>query len=168
MGYQESYQRSIQDPQGFWSDAARAIDWYKPWDTVLDDSNPPFYRWFAGAELNTCYNALDRHVAAGRGDQDALIYDSPVTDTKTRFTYLELLDQVSHVAGALTAMGIEKGDRVIIYMPMVPETVMAMLACARSTLSYSAGLRRASWPRVSTMRNPKPFCPPPAVSRSAR
>jgi len=131
MGYQESYQRSLQDPQGFWSDAARAIDWYKPWDTVLDDSNPPFYRWFAGAELNTCYNALDRHVAAGRGDQDALIYDSPVTGTKTRFTYLELLDQVSHVAGALTAMGIEKGDRVIIYMPMVPETVMAMLACAR-------------------------------------
>jgi len=131
MGYQESYQRSIQDPQGFWGDAARAIDWYKPWDTVLDDSNPPFYRWFAGAELNTCYNALDRHVAAGRGDPDALIYDSPVTGTKTRFSYLELLEQVSHVAGALTAMGIEKGDRVIIYMPMVPETVMAMLACAR-------------------------------------
>ncbi len=131
MGYQESYQRSLQDPQGFWSDAARAIDWYKPWDTVLDDSNPPFYRWFAGAELNTCYNALDRHVAAGRGDQDALIYDSPVTGTKTRFTYLELLEKVSHVAGALTAMGIAKGDRVIIYMPMVPETVMAMLACAR-------------------------------------
>ncbi|MGB5211016.1 MAG: propionyl-CoA synthetase [Gammaproteobacteria bacterium] len=131
MGYQESYQRSMQDPQGFWSDAARAINWYKPCDKVLDESNPPFYRWFAGAELNTCYNALDRHVAAGRGDQNALIYDSPVTDTKTRFTYLELLDQVSHVAGALAGMGIRKGDRVIIYMPMVPETVMAMLACAR-------------------------------------
>jgi len=131
MGYQASYRRSLDDPEGFWGDAAGAVDWYKPWDKVLDDSDAPFYHWFRGAELNTCYNAIDRHVVAGRGSQDALIYDSPVTDTKTRITYLELQDKVSHVAGALRGMGVAKGDRVIIYMPMVPETVMAMLACAR-------------------------------------
>ncbi|MGD8976755.1 MAG: propionyl-CoA synthetase [Gammaproteobacteria bacterium] len=131
MGYQASYKRSLDDPQGFWGDAAAAVDWIKPWDRVLDDSRPPFYRWFAGGELNTCYNAIDRHVAAGQGSRVALIYDSPVTDTKARFTYLEMQDKVARVAGALRAMGVEKGDRVIIYMPMVPETVMAMLACAR-------------------------------------
>jgi len=131
MGYQASYRRSLDDPEGFWGDAAGAVDWYKTWDKVLDDSDAPFYHWFRGAQLNTCYNAIDRHVVAGRGSQDALIYDSPVTDTKTRITYLELQDKVSHVAGALRDMGVEKGDRVIIYMPMVPETAMAMLACAR-------------------------------------
>jgi len=131
MGYQASYKRSLEDPQEFWGDAAAAVDWIKPWDKVLDDSRPPFYRWFAGGELNTCYNAIDRHVAAGQGSRVALIYDSPVTDTKARFTYLEMQDKVARVAGALRAMGVDKGDRVIIYMPMVPETVMAMLACAR-------------------------------------
>ena len=131
MGYRESYKRSLDDPQEFWAEAAAAVDWIKPWEKVLDDSRPPFYRWFSGGELNTCYKAIDRHVAAGQGSRTALIYDSPVTDTKARFTYLELQDRVARVAGALRAMGVEKGDRVIIYMPMVPETVMAMLACAR-------------------------------------
>ena len=95
MGYQASYRRSLDDPEGFWGDAAGAVDWYKTWDKVLDDSDAPFYHWFRGAELNTCYNAIDRHVVAGRGSQDALIYDSPVTDTKTRITYLELQDKVA-------------------------------------------------------------------------
>jgi propionyl-CoA synthetase len=129
--YAEAYRRSLDDPEGFWGDAAKAIDWDKPWDRVLDQSNPPFYRWFKGARLNTCYNALDRHVERGRADQTALIYDSPVTNTIKRFTYRELRDDVAKLAGALQAHGVKKGDRVILYMPMVPEAVMAMLACAR-------------------------------------
>src|ERR1700722_12889772 len=129
--YAEEYRRSLADPGGFWGEAARAIDWEKSWDRVLDKSNPPFYRWFKGARLNTCFNALDRHVERGRADQTALIYDSPVTDTIKRFSYQELRDQVAKLAGALQAHGVQKGDRVILYMPMVPEAVMAMLACAR-------------------------------------
>ncbi|MCP4993075.1 MAG: propionyl-CoA synthetase [Gammaproteobacteria bacterium] len=131
MGYEESYRRSMEDPEGFWADAAKDIDWYKPYDRVLDDSNKPFYRWFSGGELNTCYNALDRHVANGRGDQAALIYDSPVTDTQRTYSYSELTDEVARFAGALTAQGVTKGDRVIIYMPMIPEAVIAILGCAR-------------------------------------
>ncbi len=131
MGYSDTYRRSLEDPEGFWGEAARDIDWTKPWDRVLDDSRPPFYRWFAGGELNTCYNALDRHVAGGRADQPALIYDSPVTGTVARYTYSELTDRVARLAGAIRSLGVEKGDRVVIYMPMIPETVMAMLACAR-------------------------------------
>ena len=129
--YEAAYSRSISDPDGFWGEAAGAIDWITPPTTVLDDTNPPFYRWFPGATLNTCFNALDRHVLGGRGDQVALYYDSPVTDTKERLTYAELLDRVSRFAGALASLGVEKGDRVVIYMPMVPEAVVAMLACAR-------------------------------------
>jgi propionyl-CoA synthetase len=129
--YDEIFQRSIKDPAGFWGEAAEAIDWYKKWDKVLDDSNLPFYRWFSGGELNTCYNALDRHVKGGRADQVALIYDSPVTDQIKKFTYRELLDLVSRFAGALKGLGITKGDTVIIYMPMVPQAAIAMLACAR-------------------------------------
>ncbi|NEX21200.1 propionyl-CoA synthetase [Thiorhodococcus mannitoliphagus] len=131
MGYQSVYDRSMSDPAAFWAEAAALIDWDKPWDQVLDESNPPFYRWFSGAKLNTCYNAVDRHVAAGRGDQAAIIYDSPLTDTKTTITYAELQDQVARFGGALKAQGVAKGDRVIIYMPMVPEAVVAMLGCAR-------------------------------------
>src|SRR5207237_6501177 len=101
------------------------------WELVLDDSRAPFYRWFTGGRLNTCYNALDRHVERGRADQIALIYDSPVTDTKASYTYRELRDLVATFAGALVAQGVERGDRVIVYMPMVPEAVIAMLACAR-------------------------------------
>jgi propionyl-CoA synthetase len=129
--YGEVFERSIRDPKGFWGEAAEAIDWYRKWDTVLDESNPPFYRWFSGGELNTCYNALDRHVNGGRADQAALIYDSPVTGVVRKYTYRELLDHVSRLAGVLRDHGVKKGDTVIIYMPMVPEAVMAMLACAR-------------------------------------
>lgn len=129
--YDESFRRSIDDPEGFWGEAAEAITWHKRWDKVLDSSTPPFYRWFTGGELNTCYNALDRHVENGRADQVALIYDSPVTKTIQKFTYRELLDEVSRFAGVLKNLGISKGDTVIIYMPMIPEAVIAMLACAR-------------------------------------
>ena len=129
--YQAIYKQWQADPQGFWAAAADDIHWYKKWDKVLDDSNPPFYRWFSGGMVNTCYNALDRHVETGRAEQFALIYDSPVTNTVKKFTYAELLDQVARFAGALRNQGIEKGDRVIIYMPAVPEAIIAMLACAR-------------------------------------
>lgn len=129
--YEEDYQRSLQDPDGFWADAAQDIIWTKPWDTVLDSSNPPFYKWFGGGELNTCYNCLDRHVDEGRGDQDALIYDSPMTGQIKKFTYSELTDTVARFAGGLAGLGVSKGDRIIIYMPMVPEAAIAMLACAR-------------------------------------
>jgi len=129
--YQEAYERSLRDPAEFWSEAAMGIDWYQPWKRVLDDSKRPFYRWFSGGVLNTCYNALDRHVEAGRGEQLALIYDSPVTRTIQRFTYVELRDRVARFAGALSRLGVRQGDRVLVYMPMVPEAVVAMLACAR-------------------------------------
>jgi propionyl-CoA synthetase len=129
--YAEVHQRSIQDPAGFWAEAAQNIDWTKKWDKVLDDSNTPLYRWFTGGELNTCHNALDRHVQGGRADQVALIYDSPVTNTIEKFTYKELRDQVANCAGALRDLGVKKGDTVIIYMPMIPQAVVAMLACAR-------------------------------------
>ncbi len=131
MRYEEVYQRSLTDPEGFWGEAAQAIHWDRTWDRVLDDSNPPFYRWFAGGMLNTCYNAVDRHVEAGRGDQIAIIHDSPVTASKRTISYAQLQDQVSRFAGALANLGVVKGDRVIIYMPMVPEAAIAMLACAR-------------------------------------
>jgi len=129
--YQNVYDRSISDPEGFWAEVAEDIHWYKKWDKVLDDSNKPFYRWFTGGELNTCYNCVDLHVENGRGDQAALIHDSPVTESKRIITYTELRDEVAAFAGALRAQGVGKGDRVIIYMPMVPEAAIAMLACAR-------------------------------------
>jgi propionyl-CoA synthetase len=129
--YQELYTRSLNDPEGFWGEAAEDITWIKRWDSVLDGSNPPFYRWFKGGVLNTCYNAVDRHVEAGRGEQNALIYDSPVTDTVQSITYSELRDQVARFAGVLRGLGVEKGDRVIVYMPMIPQAAIAMLACAR-------------------------------------
>ena len=129
--YQEVYARSLRDPDGFWAEAAEALVWDRRWDRVLDDARPPFYRWFAGGRLNTCYNAVDRHVAAGRGSQVALIHDSPVTGSVTTLTYRELLDQVARFAGVLRDHGVGYGDRVIIYMPMVPEALVAMLGCAR-------------------------------------
>ena len=130
-GYRELFEASVRDPSGFWAEAARAVSWTREPQRILDDTNPPFYRWFPDAELNTCANALDRHVADGRGDQPALIYDSPVTDTKRVYTYRELLDETARFAGALRGLGVGKGDRVVVYMPMVPEAVIAMLACAR-------------------------------------
>src|SRR5256884_6802817 len=121
-----------QKPSGsFMERAAEDIHWEKRWDRVFDDSRKPFYRWFTGGVLNTCYNALDLHIDRGRGKQRALVYDSPVTNTVRVFTYAELRDAVARVAGALRRQGIKKGDRVIVYMPMVPEAVVAMLACAR-------------------------------------
>jgi propionyl-CoA synthetase len=129
--YEEAYRRSLEDPQGFWGDASRLIDWNRQPNRILDHSNPPFTQWFVGGELNTCYNALDRHVERGREDRLALIYDSPVTGQVQRFTYRELRDAVARFAGVLRGLGVEKGDRVVVYMPMVPEAVIAMLACAR-------------------------------------
>jgi propionyl-CoA synthetase len=129
--YADAFRRSLDDPQGFWGEAAKAIDWYTEPGVVLDASSPPFYRWFPGGVLNTCFNALDRHVRDGRGGQAALIYDSPVTGTVRRFSYARLLGEVARFAGALRGLGVAAGDRVIIYMPMIPEAVMAMLACAR-------------------------------------
>src|SRR5438552_8223892 len=129
--YGETYARSMRDPEGFWAAAAEDINWEKRWDRVFDDSRKPFYRWFAGGELNTCYNTLDLHVDRGRGKQRALIYDSPVTGTVKTYTYRELRDAVALCAGMLRRQGVERGDRVIVYMPMVPEAVIAMLACAR-------------------------------------
>jgi propionyl-CoA synthetase len=129
--YDDVHAHSIGDPEAFWGAVAEDVHWYKSWDSVLDDSNKPFYRWFTGAEVNTCYNALDVHVENGRADQAALIYDSPVTDTIKTFSYRELRDKVAKFAGVLAAQGVGKGDRVIIYMPMIPQAVVAMLACAR-------------------------------------
>ena len=131
MGYAAVYDAWKNDPEGFWMDQAKAIDWVTPPTKALDDSNAPLYRWFTDAEVNTCYNAVDRHVENGRGEQAAIIYDSPVTDTKSQITYAELQTRVASLAGALRAKGVEKGDRVIIYMPMIPEALEAMLACAR-------------------------------------
>jgi propionyl-CoA synthetase len=129
--YDELFRRSIEDPSAFWGQAAKGISWYKTWDRVLDDSTPPFYRWFPGGELNTCYNALDRHVDEGRADQVAVIYDSPVAGQIQKFTYRQLTDQVSRFGGVLRALGVKKGDTVIMYMPMVPQALVAMFACAR-------------------------------------
>jgi propionyl-CoA synthetase len=129
--YEDAFRRSLDDPEGFWAQAAEAIDWYTRPETILDDSNPPFYRWFAGGTLNTCHNALDRHIENGRGDQLALVYDSPVTGTSRGYTFTELRDETARFAGVLRGLGVSKGDRVIIYMPMIPEAIMTMLACAR-------------------------------------
>jgi propionyl-CoA synthetase len=129
--YEDAYRRSLEDREGFWSIAAGAIHWEKKWDKVLDDSKAPFYRWFVGGKMNTCYNAIDIHVENGRKDQTAIIYDSPVTNTKQKITYGELLNKVADFAGALKSLGVEKGDRVVIYMPMIPEAAVAMFACAR-------------------------------------
>ncbi|MEL6839892.1 MAG: propionate-CoA ligase PrpE [Pseudomonadota bacterium] len=131
MGYADVYASWQNDPEGFWLDQAKAIDWVKAPSKALDDSKAPLYRWFTDAEVNTCYNAVDRHVENGRGSQAAIIYDSPVTHTKRTISYGELQTRVASLAGALRAKGIEKGDRVIIYMPMIPEALEAMLACAR-------------------------------------
>ena len=129
--YQAAYERSLRDPEGFWGEAAAGIDWNSPPKQVLDRSRPPFYRWFPEAALNTCANALDRHVDAGAGERIALIYDSPVTGRVRRYPYAELRDEVARLAGALRSLGVGPGDRVVIYLPMIPEAVMAMLACAR-------------------------------------
>lgn len=131
MGYQDIYKSWQDDPEGFWMAQAEAIDWDEKPTKALHDDNAPLYEWFADAKVNTCWNAVDRHVEAGRGNQTAIIYDSPVTHTKREISYFELRNRVASLAGALRAKGVEKGDRVIIYMPMIPEALEAMLACAR-------------------------------------
>ena len=131
MGYQDEYQASIDDPADFWQKKAALIQWYKEPGTILSQDENGLYRWYADGELNSCYLALDYHVENGRGEQTALIYDSPVTDTYQQYTYRELTDKVARFAGALQSLGVCKGDRVIIYMPMIPQAAIAMLACAR-------------------------------------
>ncbi|MFN4101513.1 MAG: AMP-binding protein, partial [Pararhodobacter sp.] len=131
MTYADVYRRSIEDPEGFWLDAAQAIDWIKAPTRALHGENAPLYEWFRDTQVNTCWNAVDRHVEAGRGDQLAIIHDSPVTHSTKGITYRELQARVASLAGALRAKGVEKGDRVILYMPMIPEALEAMLACAR-------------------------------------
>jgi propionyl-CoA synthetase len=129
--YHELFESSMDDPTTFWTQAAQAVSWVRGPQRVLDDSNPPFFRWFPDAVLNTCANALDRHVAGGRADQPALIYDSPVTGSQRTYTYAGLLDETARFAGVLRSLGVHKGDRVVVYMPMIPEAVITMLACAR-------------------------------------
>ncbi|GAA6193150.1 propionate-CoA ligase PrpE [Phaeobacter sp. NW0010-22] len=131
MAYQDVYQSWKKDPEAFWLEAAKGIDWVEAPTKALFDDNAPMYEWFSDAKVNTCWNAVDRHVENGRGEQTAIIYDSPITHTKREISYVELRNRVANLAGALRAKGVEKGDRVIIYMPMVPEALEAMLACAR-------------------------------------
>ncbi|HEY1720186.1 MAG TPA: propionyl-CoA synthetase [Magnetospirillaceae bacterium] len=148
--YDAAFRQSLEDPAGFWAEAARALHWHKTWDRVLDDSNAPFYRWFPGAMINVCYNAIDRHVEAGRGAQTALIYDSPVTSTVRTITYRELQDEVARLAGMLASLDVAKGDRVIIYMPVMPEAAMAMLACARLGAVHSVVFGGFAPPELAT------------------
>src|SRR2546430_7812333 len=163
--YEETYARSLADPAAFWAAAAEDLHWDRRWDRVFDDSRPPYYRWFTGGMLNTCYNALDLHVDRGRGKQRALVYDSPVTDTIRVFTYAELRDAVARLAGALRRQGIAQGDRVIIYMPMVPEAVKAQLACARIRALHSGVLRGVSPPRPGQRGGDRPPQAPPCPRR---
>jgi propionyl-CoA synthetase len=131
MGYAETHRRSIEDPQGYWGELAEELHWFKPWDKVLDDSNPPFYRWFVGGETNLCYNAVDRHALGARRGQAALIWESAETGESRTLTFFELYREVNRLAAVMQNLGVRKGDRVIIYMPMVAEAIFAMLACAR-------------------------------------
>lgn len=131
MSYQAEYQRSMNDPEGFWKEKAEALSWFKFPQKILSQDEHGIYHWFADGEMNTSYMALDYHVEQGRGDNLAMIYDSPVTDTKTQYTYAQLRDEVAKTAGMLAGLGVEKGDRVVLYMPMIPEAVIGMLAVAR-------------------------------------
>jgi propionyl-CoA synthetase len=148
--YEETFRRSLAEKERFWAEAAEAVRWEKRWDKVLDESRAPFYRWFAGGRLNIADNALDRHVGGGRAEQVALIYDSPVTGTKRSYTYRELRDRVAKIAGGLRKLGVEPGDRVLIYMPMVPEAAMAMLACARIGAIHSVVFGGFAAPELAT------------------
>src|SRR3954452_10025747 len=129
--YRSIYRRSLEQPAAFWAEAAAALHWDKPWDRVLDAERAPFYSWFKGGGLNPCYNAVDRHVATGRGSQAAIIHDSPVTGGQRTISYAGLQDQVARLAGTMVRHGVKVGARVIVYMPMVPEALVGMLACAR-------------------------------------
>src|SRR6266516_270173 len=148
--YEQEFHRSLADPEGFWGEAAKDIDWYQAPTVVLDRSRPPLYRWFADGVMNTCFNAVDRHVRDGRGQQPALIYDSPVTGTQRTFTYAELQDEVARFAGVLHGLGVDKGDRVIVYLPMIPEALIAMLACARIGAVHSVVFGGFAAPELAT------------------
>ena len=150
MGYAEEYQRSLADPSGFWADQADLIPWYKKPTQILSQDANGAWRWFADGELNSCHVALDQHVAAGRGDQVALIYDSPATGKVERYTYAEMLEWTARVTGGLSGLGVTKGDRVVIYMPMIPETVIAMLACARIGAVHSVVFGGFAAPELAT------------------
>ena len=131
MDFKETYHKSINRPEEFWREISNDIFWFKKPTKILNSNKPPFYKWFEDGVTNSCYNALDFHIDEGRGDKTALIYDSPITGNKSKFTFKQLKDKVSKFAGALSNQGVKKGDRVIIYMPMIPEAVVAMLACGR-------------------------------------
>ncbi len=148
--YPSEYRRWSEDPEAFWAEAAKAIDWFEPWDSVFDAQAGVYGRWFNGAKTNTCYNCVDRHIQNGRGDQAALIYDSPITGAKKTFTFLELRDEVSTLAAVIRDLGVSKGDRVIIYMPMTPEAVFAMLACARIGAIHSVVFGGFAGPELAT------------------
>jgi len=148
--YERAFNRALGDPNNFWAEAARGLVWQRRWQCVLDDSRTPFSRWFVGGRLNVAYNAPHRHVAGGRGDRLALIYDSPVTGTIERYTYRELRDEVARLAGAFGGLGVEAGDRVLIYMPMIPQAVMAMLACARIGAIHSVVFGGFAAPELAT------------------
>ena len=130
MKYQEFHRRSLQDREGFWAEEAKLVDWHKPFNQVLDYSKPPFAKWFVGGETNLCHNAVDRHLKA-RGDQKALVWISTEVDQTKSFSYRELFEEVNRTAAMMQSLGVKRGDRVIVYMPMVPESVFAILACAR-------------------------------------
>src|SRR5262245_19543164 len=144
------YAESLRDPDRFWRKAAEGLEWVTPPAAALDDRRAPFYRWFTGGRLNTCHNALDRHVQAGRGEQDALIYDSPVTGQVEHISYRALLERTERCTGALEALGVRQGDRVVIYMPMIPEAVVAMLACARLGAVHSVVFGGFAPPELAT------------------
>lgn len=129
--YKTHFAASVADPERFWGKAAEQISWYKPWTKTLESRYPPSTSWFVEGMLNICYNAIDRHIENGQGDKIAIIYDSPVTDTKATISYKEVLEQVSKLAGVLVKQGVKKGDTVVIYMPMIPQAIYTMLACAR-------------------------------------
>lgn len=131
LKYSEVYKQSIENPEEFWGKLGKLVHWDRPWKRVLDNDSPPFSRWYCGGYLNACYNAIDRHILAGKGSKVALIHDSPLANIVRHVTYQELYDQVSLLAGGLQKLGVKKGDRVVIYMPLIPETIMAMLATAR-------------------------------------
>jgi propionyl-CoA synthetase len=151
--YRSIYARSLKDPEGFWGEAAQALHWEKRWTKVFDPDSPPAGRWFPGGRLNTCYNALDRHIEAGHGDRLALIYDSPITGQQRKFTYTLLRDEVAALAGVLAAHGVAKGDRVLIYLPMIPEAAIAMLACARIGAVHSVVFGGFAAPELATRIN---------------
>ena len=148
--YRVVHARSLKDPDRFWAEQAEKLDWSKHWDKVRDASRAPFYAWFTGGEMNACYNALDRHADGPRGSQAALVYDSPVTNTKKTYTYREMRDAVAQLAGEIAAQGVKKGDRVIVYMPMIPEALIGMLACARIGAVHSVVLGGFAAPELAT------------------